>query len=103
VINHVDEPFALIDAHISSIKAACQEAWRGPVVESYAAGSVVWMWDHYNTAVVLGMGHRRGSGDTDTWEIETWDADGERMVFEYEPSHLRPAVEPVQFRWASKE
>lgn len=46
------DPFALIDAHIEAIKPAHQEAWRGPVVRDYAIGSLVWMWDHYNTAIV---------------------------------------------------
>lgn len=90
------DPFAAIDAHIQAIAPAHQEAWRGPVVRAYEPGSVVWMWDHYNTAVVHGPGRR-----ADTWDITTTDADGKVSRYEYPSGQLRPALAPVDFRWSA--
>jgi hypothetical protein len=88
------DPFAVLAAHIASIKPATLAAWRGPVVRNYAAGAVVWMWDHYNTAVVTGPGRR-----ADHWAITTTDADGSTSSYEYPSAQLRPAIAPVEFRW----
>lgn len=88
------DPFALVAAHIESIKPALQAAWRGPVVRNYKTGAVVWMWDHYNTAIIEGPGRH-----PDTWAITTADADGSESRFEYTSGSLRPAATPVEFRW----
>lgn len=89
-------PFAVIAAHIEAIKPAHQAAWRGPVVDSYPAGSLVWLWDHYNTAVVVGPGAESGS-----WLVSASDADGIVSTYEYPAGQLRPAAEPVEFRWSA--
>lgn len=86
--------FALVDAHLESIKPAHQAAFDGPVVRDYAVGAIVWMWDHYNTAVIVGPGVKAG-----TWDITTTDADGSTSSYRYSSGQLRPAVEPVEFRW----
>lgn len=89
------DPFAQVDAHIEAIKPAHQAAWLGPVVRDYQPGSVVWMWDHYNTARVVGPSAERD----DHWQVVTTDADGSESSYEYPSGQLRPAIAPVEFRW----
>jgi len=90
------DPFAALEGHIEAVMPAHQAAWRGPVVDIYPTGAVVWMWDHYNTAVVTGPGRLPG-----TWAISTTDADGEVDDYEYPSGQLRPATAPVEFRSVS--
>lgn len=95
VLASESDPFAAIGAHIESIKSAHVAAFQGPVVGCYLVGATVWLYDHYNTAVVTGPSTR-----ADSWTVTTWDADGVEDTYEYRANHLRPAAAPVQFRWA---
>lgn len=90
---NTDNSNALL-AHTDSIQAAHQAAWRGPVVTDYQPGAIVWMWDHYNTAVVEGVGSTPG-----TWRVTTQDADGSTSTYEYASRQLRPALEACVFTW----
>lgn len=89
------DPFLLVDAHIAAITPAHQAAFRADVVHDYHTGDVVWMWDHYNTAVISGPGSR-----ADSWAITTTDADGVESAYEYPSAQIRPASRVVEFRWA---
>lgn len=92
----LDADIAALDAHTESIQALHQAAWRGPVVTDYQVGDVVWMWDHYNTAVIERAGTEPG-----TWRIATQDADGTIDRYTYPAGQLRPALAPTVFVWAS--
>jgi len=84
-----------LNTHADAIQPLHRAAWRGPVVTSYATGSVVWMWDHYNTAVIIGPGIKSG-----TWRVETQDADGAINRYTYPSVQLRPALHPMVFTWS---
>lgn len=88
---------ALMDAHLQAITPEHEAAFRGPVVPHYLDGAIVWMHDHYNTAIVQGPG-----AEPDTWAITTTDADGSTSTYEYESRDLRPAGRITQFRWPAE-
>lgn len=89
------DPFALIEAHIAAITPAHRDAFAGPVARDYKPGDVVWLYDHYNTAVV--RSHRAVIGGG--WVVVTTDADGSTSTYDYPADRLRPAVTSVEFRW----
>lgn len=86
--------FDLVQAHIDRITPEHREAFRGPIPLTYAVGDLVWMWDHYNTAVVVTV----VSGGR--VKVRTSDADGSTQTYDYKPAHLRPAARTVEFRWS---
>jgi len=86
-----------LNAHTAAIQPLHRAAWRGPVVTDYQVGACVWMWDHYNTAAIVGPGSRPG-----TWAVETQSADGAIDRFTYPVSQLRPALRPMVFTWAAR-
>ncbi len=85
--------FSAIDAHIATITPAHRAAFQAAGQARYAAGAVVWVYDHYNTARVL-LPSIEGS-----WVVELTDADGATWRTVYEGVDLRPAAAPVEFRW----
>lgn len=92
----IEAEIAALDAHTQAILTPHRAAWRGPVVTDYAVGAHVWMWDHYNTAVVEGPGTRPG-----TWRVVTQDADGKVSRYTYPSQQLRPALAPTTFTWSA--
>lgn len=93
---NTDSDAAALDAHTAAIQPLHRAAWRGPVTD-YAVGSCVWMWDHYNTAAVVGPGSRPGN-----FVVETQSANGSIDRFTYPASHLRPALRPMVFTWVAQ-
>lgn len=87
---------AALSAHADAIQPLHLAAWRGPVVTDYQVGAVVWLWDHYNTATIVGPGSEPG-----TWLVSTPDADGEPEQFAYPATRIRPALKACVFTWAS--
>lgn len=95
-IDTIADDTAALNAHADAIQPLHKAAWRGPVIADYAVGACVWMWDHYNTAEVLGPGVR-----PNTWKVRTQDADGTISHYTYPSGQLRPALHPMVFTWGS--
>lgn len=91
----VDVDIAALDAHMQAIDGLHRAAFRGPAVDIYEPGATVWMYDHYNTALV------EGAGRNGTWRVTTADADGSVSSFEYEAAWLRPAIDARVFTRSS--
>lgn len=84
-----------LEAHIAAIEAAHIAAFREPVWHQYQVGQVVWLYDHYNTGVIL----REVPGRQGTWQVSTTDANGEVTEYQHHSAWLRPAAASVEFRW----
>lgn len=91
----LDAQLAALTAHSEAIIAPHTIAFKGPVVESYRVGDIVWMWDHYNTATIVGPSRKV---DRD-WIVSTTDADGSVSTYSYKAAWLRPAAAPSVFTW----
>lgn len=89
-----DADIAALHAHAEAIQEPHAAAFQEPAVHDYARGAIVWMWDHYNTAIVQGPGEV-----PDTWFVVTKGADGRPCTYRYVSTWLRPAVEPRVFTW----
>lgn len=93
--NIVLSPHAQMEAHQEAIRPLWDEAFQSPVVNEYRPGDIVWMFDHYNTARIIG----RDTGDDGGWLVETSDADGAVQQYAYPVAWLRPAKAEMVFRW----
>lgn len=96
--HNIDADTAALFEHSEAILIPHGKAWNGPVRHDYQAGEVVWMWDHYNTAVIVGPGR-----NADTWRVTTQDADGSAHEYEYDAGSLRPAKGQCVFLFQTGE
>jgi hypothetical protein len=75
-----------LDAHAKAIETHWDAAFHGARPVGYSPGSIVWLYDHYNTAEVVGM---LPSGDVlvrmhgDHGQVD--------QVVEYKPEWVRPS------------
>lgn len=99
--DHLIEPpveFPKRDAignHLEAVREPWDTAFSGPIVHDYKPGDHVWLYDHYNTGVIV----CEVPGHQGTWRLTTTHADGDVSEFEYPASWLRPAAAPVVFTW----
>jgi hypothetical protein len=94
--NSIDSDCNALAAHTEAIQEAHRTAFGLSVVEVYSPGAIVWMYDHYNTAIIL-----RASRAPGEWIVSTSDADGSVSEYSYKPAWLRPAIEACVFTWPS--
>lgn len=95
----LDADMAAFDAHQLAINPLHRAAFRRPVTASYATGQHVWLYDHYNTGVVVCTSDRGG------WVVLARDVDGTESRYTYRPDWLRPvegtSAEGHVFVWPS--
>lgn len=94
--DELDADMARFDEHMDNIREPHKAAFRQPARSHYGNGEFVWMYDHYNTAVV-----RSYNENTDEFLIVTTDADGSMSCYEYKTAWLRPADKEYIFTWNS--
>lgn len=71
-----------------------------PLVElkrDYNPGGIVWMYDHYNTAVIMGQVRSFDDDGSNIYTVRTVDSDGSVHEYDYNIKQLRPADEPHVF------
>jgi hypothetical protein len=93
-MDNIEGDLAALNEHQNTILVSHKAAWMGPVQLHYNVGDTVWLWDHYNTAVIQGPGTKLG-----TWAVTTQDADGSTSRYEYHVRQIRPATEAMVFTW----
>lgn len=92
----IEADIAALNAHQEAITAPHKAAFRGPVVSPYAVGDVVWLWDDYSTATVVGQ------SSNGNFLVRSVDCEGNESTLSYPAGQLRPALNPAVFIWPSK-
>jgi hypothetical protein len=88
---------AALNAHHIAIEPLHKLAFAGPVVEHYAPGTNVWLWDHYSTATIVAP----ADGIPGSYIVELTTDEGTASQWTYTRGTLRPAVKPMVFVWPS--
>ena len=87
--------------HQEKITPLWNAAFRQAATLEYKPGDLVWLIDHYNTAVIVGphVNDFTGAKSLVNFDIETVDADGQVCRWTYAVEKLRLALEALQFVW----
>lgn len=95
IMTDIDSEIAALSAHTEAIQVPHKAAWLQPAPEAYTPGQSVWLWDHYNTGIII------AKTDCGKWAVTTKNADGSTSRLSYPTGWLRPALQPQVFVWPS--
>jgi hypothetical protein len=90
----LDADIAGFQAHSEAIFAPWRAAFQLLLTTDYQPGALVWMFDHYNTGVIV-----KAAAFPGQWVISTLDADGAASTLTYREGWLRPALSAHVFTW----